>query len=145
MSMTRAQAATYLDQQFSALATQLGQSATDDSADGYGPDIDQALRQMGVGESSLSSATVADDDVPAFLALCDYYAARRFWRGLSLSTDVALGPRREQRSRWADTLAGIVQEAADRAAGLGYPVDATPAWSLDRLSLDFIEPEETSE
>jgi hypothetical protein len=144
MSITRAQIAVHLHYQFSTLATEIGQAATDESATGYGPDIDQAYRRLGTAAADLSSATVADADTPAALALAEYYSLARFGRQLALRADVGAGSLSQRLGKQADTLAALTVQAAKKAAGLGYPVDAAPAWSLGSINLDYLEPEPTT-
>jgi hypothetical protein len=141
MAFTRAQAATHLHAQFSALASEISQAETDDSATGYGPDIDQALRQLGEGEITLATATVIDGYVPAYLALAEYYCLRRMARQLSLQVDQTLNTMSEKKGQRAGTLAGLIAEAAKACEGLGYAVGGGVTWSMGRLNLDYIEPE----
>ena len=73
--INRAQAAYYLNGQYSALAAAVGQDV--DPQIGYAYDIDSALRALAVAESDLETATVEDSRRDVFYALCEYYAARR--------------------------------------------------------------------
>lgn len=138
--ITRAQAADHLQYQFSALASEIGQAETDESATGYGPDIDQALRQLGESEAGLAAATVADAYAPAFLALAEYYALRRFGRQLALSADLSSGTMSKKASQRSATIKALTAEAAERAAGMGYPVGGAAAWGTGLLNLDYLEP-----
>ena len=143
MSMDRATAATHLDYQFSVLAGEIGQAESDDSATGYGPDIDQALRHLGESEATLSAATVADAFVPSYLALAEYYALRRYGRQLALKADTTSGTMSKKFGQQAATVAALRTEAAERAAGLGYPVSGAAAWSIGQINLDYLEPDPT--
>lgn len=140
MTMTRAQAAAYLQTQFDLLVTATGQAATDASAAGYGPDIDNALRQLGTAEASLSTATVADADVPAYQALVEYYALRRFARRLVTATSVSAAGISEQGQQMFEHVRLMLAEAAAAVAAYGYNVDGS-AWGTVRYNLDYLEPE----
>lgn len=144
MSMDRSAVASHLAYQLSALAGEIGQAKSDASATGYGPDIDQALRQLGVVEADLATAETADADVPALLALAEYFALRRMARQLALGVDVSSGTMSQRNSQRAATVQTLMAEAAETAAGLGYPVTGTAAWGMERLSLDYLEPEPTA-
>jgi hypothetical protein len=144
MTMSRATAAVFLHGQFSDLATEISQAETDDSADGYGPDIDQAFRQLETDEDDLATASATQAQIPAFVALCEYYALRRFARRLALRADIKAGTMAKGLGKQADTLQALMAEAAQRAAGLGYPVDGAAAWSIGQINLDYIEPEPTT-
>ena len=144
MSLSRAQAAAHLQYQFSALASEISQAATDASATGYGPDIDQALRQLGESEANLSAATVADAFAPAYLALAEYYSLRRFGRQLALSADLSSGTLSTKASQKSATIRALTAEAAERAAGMGYAVGGAASWSTGLINLDYLEPEPTT-
>jgi hypothetical protein len=147
MAYTRTSATTHLSNEFAALASETGQAVTDSTA-GFGPAIDRALRTLGVTEADLAAATVADANVPAFLALCEYHALARIWRSLATRADVSarnvMGPRAQVFQHVKD----LVTEAANTCASYGYPV-GTPiaggagsggSWQAGSLTLDIIEP-----
>lgn len=137
MSMTQAAAATYLGGQLGVIATAVGSAS-------YADDIAQALRRLGVSEADLATAVIADADRGAFLALAEYYALRRFARMLVAKANVSIdGLGSAQYAQMFDNVKELMGEAAASAAGLGYPVDAVPAWGLGSINLDFIEPEVT--
>jgi len=139
MSITRANIANYLDEQFSSLATEIGQTATDESF-GYGPDIDNLLRQLGKTESELAAATVNDGDRAKAFALGEYFALRRFWRRLGNRFQHQVG---DVAVNYKDQLANVkamMDDAAALCAELGVGV-ATSGVELVRLNLDYIEPE----
>ncbi len=145
MAITRINAMDYLAKKFIAFATEVAQEAnSDDDEDGYGPDIDDALRDMDVAEASLATATVAEADRRAFYTLCEYYAARRFWVLMSARADTRLGPRSKSWGKSIDSIKAIMDDASSRAAALGYSVDAENTWTFSRLGLDSIEPEVTA-
>ena len=121
MSYTRAQMKTYLSLELAALAAEAKQVTTDTAA-GFGPAIDKALRTLGCGETALPTATVADGDVPAYLALSKYHALLRIWATLATRADVqarnVMGPRAQVFQHVRD----LVNLAAAECATLGYPV-----------------------
>lgn len=136
MPISRSAAIAHLDNQFYVIDAAVGSNIT-----AYGGDVSQALRRLGVAESQLSTVEVVDANRGAFLALAEYYALRRFSRKLALKVDSTLGPMSEKSSGIFSQVEKLMKEAAGEAAGFGYPVDASPAWSLGILSLDYIEPE----
>jgi hypothetical protein len=143
MSVSRSAAAAYIHSRLANLAGEVQQVATDASATGYGPDIDQALRRLGTGESSLASASVADSLSRAYLTLCQYYALDRFAGLLSTKVDFGATAVEGDRDTIFDNIERMLERLAKELKGLGYPVDEAVAWSFGRLGLDFIEPEDT--
>lgn len=141
MSISRAAIATYLDEQFSALAVAVGQNATPET--GYKPDIDNALRALAVSESDLAAATVEDGTREAVFALAEYYAARRFWRQLSDRVNHTMGETKFDFSKQIDNAKSIMDDAAARCVALGYNVVAS-GWSIGYLNQDWLEPEITT-
>lgn len=145
MSYTRAQAAAHLQTQFATLATEIGQATTGEAATGYGPDIDQALRKLGVAEADLAAATVADADVGPYLALAEYYALRRFAGRLATKVDLPNTFAREGDRRTVfDNVRALLKLAKETVEDYGYSVGVVPSWDVLRLNLDFIEPETTT-
>jgi len=142
MAYTRTQATTHLSNELGEIADEVGQVKTD-SAAGFGPALDRALRKLGVGESGLATATVADADVEAYMALCEFYALQRMWRNLSVRGDVdgqsVIGPRSGVFYR----VERLFHQAKEMCEALGYTVDSTAAWESGKLNLDYIEPEST--
>ena len=146
MTLTRTEAAAILHADMQSLAAEVRQTTSDAAATGYGPDLDKALRRLGTAESSLSSATVADSDVPAFLALARYYALSRFAARVATKVDTGATAVEGDRNTIFDNVKELLDAAAEECAGFGYPVDkAAAATSLIALNLDFLEPEPTSE
>jgi hypothetical protein len=146
MSMTRTQAAAYLESQYSNLRKEILQALTDASATGYGPDIDQALRKLDVVEADLATATVEDADVRVFLALCDYYCLRRMARRAATKVDLPdtfarEGSGRESISR---NVRELLKEAKATLDSMGISLGDDDAWQMIRLNLDFVEPEPTA-
>ena len=89
---------------------------------------------------------MADANVPAFLALCEYHALARIWRALATRADVSarsvMGPRAQVFQHVKD----LMEMAAAECASMGYPVGslgvgaASGSWQIGSLTLDFIEP-----
>lgn len=146
MTISRANAAAHLHSQFSNLAAELNQAASDAGATGYGPDIDQALRAMGTAESSLSAATVADADAAAYYALAEYYFLTRAARQLSTRVDVgSFAVDADKRPTIFERLQDMIEQAEDRLEAFGYAQGgAAGGWEFGRLLLDYIEPEPTA-
>ena len=142
MAITRLAVSHYLSSQFSAFASEIGQTLTDDGPNGYGPDIDNALRELDTDEGDLSSTTIADTLRRSYLTLAEYYAARRMWVRMGAKATSRLGPASVDYRSTHDAIKAIMEDAAARAAALGYGLDADTSWSFGRLGLDFLEPAE---
>lgn len=142
MTISRTQAAAYLHSRFSRFATEIEQAATDDSATGYGPDIDDALRDLDTDESDLATATVEDSSRRSYFTLLEYYAARRMWMQMSANADSRLDPMSVNYGNVLRSLEAIQKDAAKRLDALGLSPMAEGI-GLVRLGLDFIEPKET--
>lgn len=140
MTINRTQAAAHLRAQFDVLASEIGQTSNDDSATGFGPDIDAALRRLGTAQADLAAATVTDANAVAFLALCEYFALRRISRKLASYTEWRAGDVVGKENQVFEQVKAMMAEAAEQCAGLGYPMDGTPAWGVSSFTLDFIEP-----
>lgn len=152
MSYTRASATTHLSNELAMLAKDASQLVTD-SATGFGPAIDKALRTLGTAETALATATVADTSVPVFLALCEYYALVRIWRTLATRADpVSARGVLSARAQVVQQVKDLVTEAANTCASYGYPVGTPVAggagsggsWQAGSLTLDIIEPWDVS-
>lgn len=140
MTISRAEIAGYLATQFSSLAAAVGQTDSDASATGYGPDIDNALRRLGKSRSELDNATVEDSQEEAVLTLAEYYAARRFWRRLGDRVNHTMGETRYDFDGQRKSAKEMMEAAASECAALGYDV-ANIGWSSGYLNLDYLEPE----
>jgi hypothetical protein len=139
MTLSRASTVTYLAAEFAALLTESGVGATDITA-GLGPPVDNALRQMEVAEADLATTTVADADVSAYLALCEYYALARICRALANRGDIdarnTIGPRSIVFQQARD----LMQQAEAKCAAFGYAVTGGGSFEFGRLVLDYTEP-----
>lgn len=136
--MLRTDALTYLVHQFAGLATVTGQATTDTAA-GYGPALDQALRTLGYSADQLAAADVPDADTTAYLALAEYYALVRFSRALIVSVDEErqTGTGKRSRSNMADKVRALLEESRKALTEMGY---LGAAWESGALSMDFLEP-----
>lgn len=140
MSLSRSDLLTALQNEFSALATETSQVTTDTAA-GYGPAIDYALRQTGTAQSELATGTIPTGDEDAGLLLAQYGALRRFSRALAGRVDITLdapqvSKKRSQAFQQVQTLiAGVKAELEE----VGY---GESAFSMGSLQLDFLEPAE---
>lgn len=136
--IARADLAAYLDSQFSALAASVGQDANPDV--GYSPDIDLALRKLGVARADLATATVTDSQEDAVETLAEYYALRRIWRGLGDRVNNSDGVTSYNFTNQLASVKAMLDDAQRRCASLGYDVTGE-GWSVGYLNLDFLEPE----
>jgi hypothetical protein len=138
VALARADLYTYLDGQFAALA-QATLPAFATPAALYDPAIDQALRALGVAQSALPTAAVADDQTPDALALAEYYSLLRFARALTQQVDLqAQAPRlAKKRSQFFDHVHTLLEDARAELVGRGY---LGQGWDIQRLELDFLEP-----
>jgi hypothetical protein len=141
MTLTRANVADYLDEQFSSLATAVGQDV--DVETGYKPDIDNALRKLSTVESDLATATVADGSRDALYTLAEYYAARRLWRLLGDRVNNTDGLTTYNFDSMRKQVKEIMEDARKQCAILGYDV-SSDGWTVGNLNLDWLEPEPTN-
>jgi hypothetical protein len=132
VTISRANVATYLGEQFSSLATAVGQAS-------YDPDINNAFRALGVAESDLATATIDDGSRLALFTLAEYYALLRFWRQLSDRANYSLGGNSLNFSNMLENIQALASEAATRCAALGYAVKGD-SWAVGWLNLDWQEP-----
>lgn len=138
MTVSRADIAQYLDSQFSALATAIGQDT--DLNIGYEPDINLALRKLGKTRSELATATVEDSQEEAVFALAEYYAARRLFRQFGANINVKMDDSQFDYKQAQVNAKTMMDEAAKVCASLGYDTSAS-GWGVGWLNLDFIEAE----
>ncbi len=144
MGMSRAQANTYLANQYGALATLTGQLATD-SATGYGPAIDDALLKLGVAYSSIVSYTVDDGLVNDYRVLLRLFALRQFESQLASNNTFEMtgdGVKAKEAAELMQVRA-LLAEATQEATALGY-ITRHDILRMGRLTLDFLEPKVTS-
>lgn len=136
MTVNRDDVAEYLDLQFSALATAIGQDS--DPLTGYESDINMAFRKLGVTRADLATATVEDDQEESVFALAEYAAARRFWRQLSARVNTSIGGNSFTFTHLLANAALLMEDAADTCAALG--IDVVGGWSVGYMTTDEFEP-----
>lgn len=120
MTITRDDVAEYLDTQFSALATSIGQDS--DPLFGYEPDINLAFRRLGVTRAALATATVEDSQEEAVQTLAEYYAARRIWRQLNDRVNNTRGQTSFNFDNQKAQAKDIMDDAKKLCTALGYDV-----------------------
>lgn len=136
MTISRAHIAIYLNSQFSSLAAAVGQDV--DAMIGYGPDVDAALRKLGVSEDVLETATLADADREVAFAVAEYAAARRFWRQLSARVNTSIGGNSFTFTHLLPNAKLLMEDAAAKCAALG--IDVVGGWSTGYINMDWLEP-----
>jgi hypothetical protein len=142
MPLTRADAAQIAAAEFSELLAALGVGTADASGALKEP-LDAALRLIGVAESGLPSATVADSDAETFLAALRWTVLRRLRNAAAARVTISapgLGVSKAA-SDYARHLDGLVEQARQEVVRWGIAAAAMGAGSL---LLDFIEPEEVT-
>jgi hypothetical protein len=137
--MTRAQLLTRLQNKFSAITANIGM-ATTDTAEGYGPVLDDTLRAMGFTEAQLASPVIADEDIRTVLILAEYYALEQFAIHLTVRFSVGLDGGAlvvqlqqvfQQVKAMLDAARVKAQRTGRLSSGAGY----------GDLLLDFLEPD----
>jgi hypothetical protein len=123
MSIARLDVAVYLDNQFGPIAVAVGQLMADDGYAGYGGDIDDALRMLGYTESQLGTAVVGDELRDAYLALAQYYTARRMFRWMGDRVNHTMGVSIFDFKDQANRVKAMMEAAAVMCARLGFSVD----------------------
>lgn len=140
MTINRNVAAAYLATQYSTLAAAIGQTDSDDSVTGYGPDIDAALRKLGKTESALAAATVEDAQRDAFLGLSEFYAARRLFRQFGAFITTKVDDSQFDYKQAQANVKAMMDEAKAQCIALGYDVQGG-GWTVGNLNLDWVEAE----
>lgn len=139
MSLSRADLLLHLQSEFAALATDTGQ-ATTDTAGGFGPAIDYALRQTGTAQADVATRTVPAGSEDDGLLLAEYAALRRFARALAGRVDISLdAPSASRRESQAFAQVKVLLDAVRKELEeCGY---LASAFTLGSLNLDIFEPE----
>jgi hypothetical protein len=142
--MDRAEALAYIQEEYQEIASESGLDA-DALLRTYGRAIDRSLRDLGVEEDAIVTATITiANDITAYYALLDYYALLRFSRVFSTRTDVSVsGALSSSQSQAFKQVSSLLGEAKARLLDLG--LGPTEEFSMGRLSLDYIEPSAGSE
>jgi hypothetical protein len=143
MTIARSTVLAKLVSLFSSFATAAGQALATDSSTGYGPDIDDALRELGYEESELATAAVDEADRKDYFVLVEYFAAHRLRIQISSIPDIRLGPQSESYGKVIDAITAIENDAKNFAAALGYSLDGETTWTTAQWSSDTIEPRST--
>ena len=121
---------------FSRLVSQVGMTLADDDAN-IGPAIDSALRELGFDESELPAAQIDSDEVPAYLALVDYYVLDLLSYGV-LQADIKIGENDKKRSQILPLILKQKAEALKEVKKYGY---LAADFALGGISLNYLEPE----
>jgi hypothetical protein len=138
MSVTRQNIATYLDSQFSTLASAIGQD--DEPIFGYKIDIDLALRKLGKTRSELADATVEDSQEEAAFALAKYYALDRLFSQFGALINIKVDDSQFDYKQAQVNVGAMRDKAAQVCASLGYDTAAS-GWGIGWLNLDWLEAE----
>lgn len=140
--MDRAAALTYLNEQWPGLQAALGVLATD-AAGGWKAAIDGALRALGTATADLVTATVAVADEAKFVALLDYFGARRLVAEAVTKVDVSVADVGLSK-RYSQMREGLESLLAGYQATLSlYGVGPIQQMQMGRMNLDFLEPAAT--
>jgi len=141
--MDRSTVTTLMTTQYNAVAADLnipeGLAAVVDGA------VDMAFRAMGVAEPDLAGYVPPDNKTVDLIALVDYYTLEALLRHVPTFADItAYQPAiQKMRSQIFAQLRLTRDDAAERVALLGYSAVATNGvdlWQLDRVNLDYLEP-----
>jgi hypothetical protein len=142
--MDRTAAQNTLSEKYRELVT-YAKFTNDQTTAAYNAAIDMALRYLGVAESDLAGADVAQVDTLKYLALLDYFALDRFSTLLSVQFDVTLpGPVQADRSQAFKQVGTLLARAENKLASLGISIGANggsdTSMQFGRFNLDFLEP-----
>lgn len=139
MSMSRADSASYLAGTLAQWLTDAGLTAADTSGNLKEP-IDDALLMTGTTYSDLTTATVADTDVPGFRKVLKYTGLLRIQDAIGSRVDLQLdGPQMSKsRSQAVKSIAEIIKTAKESAEPF---ITTSGAWSQGTVALDYLEPE----
>src|SRR6266516_3711184 len=120
--MDRTAATNTLTERFREL-TAYAKFTSPQTTDAYNASIDMSLRFLGVQESALSTAVVAQADTLKYLALLDYFALERFSTLLSIQFDVELpGPLKATRKQAFENVGALMGRAENKLASMGIVI-----------------------
>jgi len=131
----RADILQYLTNSLHAVAVETGQVETD-TPEGYSDSIDNALRQLGVPETSLDAPAIADTQIIASQLWAEYFALQRYLRSLAMYVDISIDApltlkKRSQAFRQVEALiranANAMEEMGVGSRGMRYVAIRT-AW-----------------
>jgi len=136
----RTQATTYLTNEYAELVLDARFNDTQTSV-AYSAAIDMSLRQLGISETDLPTADVAQADILKYLALLNYYALKRFQRLLSIRVDVKIGQNTldASRSQAFNAVSQLLDQAHEELLSLGLDIRGT-GFEMGRINLDYNEP-----
>ena len=142
MALSRSDAAQIAAAEFAEVFDALGVGTTD-TAGALKEPLDAAYRLLGVPESGLATATVADGDIETFLAALRWTVLRRLRNAAAARVTVsasAIGVSKSA-SDYARHLDSLVEAARQEVVRWGL---AAAAMGSGALLLDFVEPEEAA-
>lgn len=116
---TRAQVVIYLTNRLQHIAAEVNQATLDDTATGWGPDIDLATARIGSGTNGL-----------AFYVLSEYFALARFAALLATRVDTEGYAVEGNRERIFDNVVALRDMVASQCAMYGYSVVSDAAGSV---------------
>lgn len=136
--MNRVGAVAYLASRFHKIAL-FCDVPEEDTALGYGAEIDAALRELGVSETDLTTYDVTDK-VRSYTTLLDYFALRKLNTDLSLSVDYAVNSNQinEKASQYFTQTASLLAKAEEDCNALGY-LNTADKWPSGWVTTDYIE------
>lgn len=128
--ITRQSLADYLATMIAALATEAG-IETSDTPGGIGYALDQAIADIGADTANLSAA----------YAIAEYHAYKRILAILASRPDFdATAIQSSRRSQLYSMTRDLMDQAAQRAAATGHPLEHAAAAGILVWSTDWIEP-----
>lgn len=130
-TITRQNLADYLAVMFAALAEEAGIDVAD-TPGGIGYALDQAMADIGSDTANIAAA----------YAIGEYHTARRILTTLASRPDFdATAIQSSRRSQLYAMTRDLMEQAAQRAAATGHPLEHVAAGGIMVWSTDWIEPE----
>lgn len=154
-ALTLASAAQVLDAKLKYLANEVRQLTHADDVDGYGIDLNDALRRMNVADIALITEPLQQ---AAYLVIARWYALVRFASLLATRVDTESFAVEGDRDTIFQNVVVLIRQAVDEAATYGYvlqtrdegqigiglqPVDPTggnQAWERTFFGTDYLAP-----
>lgn len=139
MAMDRAAALVYI-KPFADRVYLLGKRQLDDSALGYAPAIDEALRSFDVADDDLATTTIADADTAGYRAALRYYALDLIeWNLLTMVDGQVDAPLTNL--KWSQVLKSVATKKAQALSdmtreGIGPANVSWVRWQFDYLEVD---------
>jgi hypothetical protein len=146
VAITEAEIASYLSRRLHNLATLVGQTSLDESQQGFGDDIADALLLMEI--TSVGQITTAKDEA-AVKHIAEFYALYRYASLLSTRVDIEAYAIDDERGRVFDNVIELMNQSAARLAAYGYVVTVggdgggggsaiVGTWSEDKLDSGWL-------